>query len=127
MQGYSTVLHKNIFGEMNDAHRKALEVILDCCDTAWKSWINLCEFIEQNEEERAMEILLQVDGVGQSYLERNFILTSLAAMEIAEDQSSTILQQAELLTEEQKFYVEIVHNNCQREIEVWKEIAEYFS
>ena len=74
-----------------------------------------------------MEILSQVDDIGQSYLERNFIYKSLASTEIAEDATSTILEQAERLTEEQRHYIEIIHENCQREIEVWKEIAEYFS
>jgi len=114
-------------GEMSDAHRKALKVIFYCCDIPWESWATLTLLIEENEEEKVMEILSQVDGTGQSYLERNFIRKSLESMEIAENESSTILQQAEQLTDEQRFYTEIIHKNCQGEIDVWKEIAEYFS
>ena len=127
IQGYSKVLYKNIVGEMSDAHRKALKTICSCCDTPAESWTTLSELIEQNEDERVMEILSQVNDTGQSYLERNFIRPSLASMEIAEAESSIILQQAEQLTHDQRFYVEIIHKNCQREIDVWKEIAEYFS
>ncbi len=112
---------------MSDAQRKALKVIFDCCNIPWESWATLTLLIEQNEDEKVMEILTQVDDTGQSYLERNFIRKSLESMEIAENESSTILQQAEQLTNEQRFYVEIIHKNCQGEIDVWKEIAEYFS
>jgi hypothetical protein len=127
IKGYSSVLQKNIVGEMSEAHRKSLKVIFDCCDTPWESWATLTELIEQNEDEKSIEILSQIDDTGQSYLERNFIRKSIASMEIAQNESSTILQQAEQLTEEQRFYVEIIDKNCQREIEVWKEVAEYFS
>jgi hypothetical protein len=127
IKGYSSVLHKNIVGEMSDAHRKALKIVFDCCDIPWESWATLTELIEQSEDEKVMEILSQVDNTGQSYLEQNFIRKSLASMEIAKTESSTILQQAEQLTDEQRLYVEIINKNCQREIEVWKEIAEYFS
>jgi hypothetical protein len=126
IQGYSAILHKNLVGEMSEDHRNTLKAIFDCCNIPSESWTILTELIEQNEDEKVMEILSQVDDTGQSYLERNFIHTSLAYMEIAEAKSSTILQQAGQLTDEQRFYVEIIYKNCQREIEVWKEIAEYF-
>jgi len=127
IRGYSAILQNNVFGEMSDAHRQALKVVFDCCDTPIESWNTLSELIEQNDAEKAMEILSQVDNSGQSYLHRNFISKSLASMEIARNASSTILQKAEQLTEDQRVYVEIIHKNCQGEIEVWKEIAEYFS
>jgi hypothetical protein len=127
IKGYSSILQNEIVGEVSGIHRKALQVIFDCCDTPTESWHILTELIEQNEGEKVMEILSQADETGQSYLEQKFISKSLAAMEIARNESSTILLQSEQLTDEQRHYVEIIHNNCQREIEVWKEIAEYFS
>jgi hypothetical protein len=76
---------------------------------------------------RQNEILSQVDDAGQSYLEQNFINKSLASLEIAKKESSKILEQAQQLSDEQRFYVEIIDKDCEREIEVWKEIALYFS
>jgi hypothetical protein len=127
IKGYSSVLQNNIIGEMSDAHRKALQVIFDCCNTPWESWITLTELIDQNEHEKVIEILSKVDETGQSYLERNFIRKSLMSLEIAQNESSAILEQAQQLNDDQRSYVEIINKNCQREIEVWKEIAEYFS
>jgi hypothetical protein len=127
IKGYSAILQKNVVGEMSDTHRQALKIVFDCCDTPIQSWNTLSELVEQNNDEKAMEILSQVDDTGQSLLERNFISKSLSSMEIARNASSAILRQAEQLTDEQRFYVEIIHKNCQGEIEVWKEIAEYFS
>ena len=120
------MLQLNGYGEMSDAHRKALKVVSTCCDALEKSWVTLSELIEQNEDEKVMEILSQVDDAGQSHLERNFINKALASMETAQNMSSSILQQAEQLTDKQRLHVEIIHENCQREIEVWKEIAEYY-
>ena len=127
IKGFSSILRASVLGGTNDVHRQALQVIFDCCDTPWKSWISLSELIEQNEGEKVIEILSQVDDTGQSYLERNFIRKSLASMEIAQNQSNTILEQAQQLNDEQKLYVEIINKNCRQEIDVWKEIAEYFS
>jgi len=126
IKGYSSILQKKVIGEISDDHRKGLKVIFDCCNIPWESWTTLSELIEQNQEEKVAEILNQVDNTGQSYLERNFIRKSLASMEVAQKESSTILQQAEQLTDEQRFYVEIINKHCQNEIEIWKEIAEYF-
>ncbi|MCL4259224.1 MAG: hypothetical protein KJZ52_01240, partial [Anaerolineales bacterium] len=64
IKGYSSVLQKNVIGEISDTHRKALKVIFDCCETPWESWITLTKLIEQNEEEKVLEILCQVDGTG---------------------------------------------------------------
>jgi len=111
---------------MSIAHKEALKVVSSCCDILDKNWVTLSELVEQYEEERVMEILSQVDATGQSYLERNFINKSLASMETAQNMSSSILHQAEQLTDKQRVHVEIIHDNCQREIEVWKEIAEYY-
>jgi len=123
IRGYSSTLQTNIIGEVSDAHRKALQVIFDCCETPWKSWITLTELIENNEDEKVIEILSQIDGTGQSYLNRNFVCTSLASLEIAKRESTTILEQTQQLTDEQRFYVEIIDKNCRREIDVWEEIA----
>lgn len=49
------------------------------------------------------------------------------SLEIAQNELSAILEQAKQLNDEQRFNVEIINKNCQRQIEVWKEIAEYFS
>lgn len=127
IKGYSKILQENIAGEMSDVHRKALKVIFDCCEVPSESWAILTELIEHNDEDKAMEILNQVDSAGQSYIERDFIRRSIASMEIVQNESSAILQQSNQLTEDQRLFVEIINNNCQREIEVWKEIAEYFS
>jgi len=127
IKGYSAILQHNAVREMSDAHRQAMKVVFDCCDTPAECWNTLSELIEQNGDAKAMEILSQVDDSGQSFLERDFISKSLASMEIARNVSSDILQKAEHLTEEQRLYVEFIHKNCQGEIEVWKEIAEYFS
>jgi hypothetical protein len=127
IKGYSSILHKNILGEMSDVHRQALKVIFDCCDIPAECWETLSELIEQNEEEQVMAILNQVDNTGQNYLGRSFICKSIESMEIAKNEASTILQQAAQLTDEQRIHVEIVHKHCQDEIEVWKEIGEYFS
>jgi hypothetical protein len=123
IQGYSKVLQQ----EMSVTHQKALQVILDCCEIPWASWISLTRIIEQNDHEKAIEILSQVDGTGQSYLEQNFINKSLASLEIAKKESGGILEQAQQLTDDQRFFIEIIDENCEREIEVWKEIALYFS
>ena len=58
---------------MSEAHRKALKTIFNCCDIPSESWTTLTELIEQNEDEKVIQILSQVDNTGQSYLERNFI------------------------------------------------------
>jgi hypothetical protein len=47
-------------------------------------------------------------------------------MEIAQNALRTILEQIEKLTDDQRLFVEFVHKGCQREIEVWKEVAEYY-
>lgn len=57
IKGCSAVLQHNIIGEMSDAHRKALQVIFDCGDVPWESWVTLTELIDQNEHEEVMEIL----------------------------------------------------------------------
>jgi hypothetical protein len=124
---YSVVLQLNGFGEMSDAHNKALKVVSTCCDDIDRNWVTLSELIEQNDEEKAMEILGQVDATGQSYLERNFINKSLASMENAQKALRTILEQIDQLTDDQRLHVEIIHQDCQREIEIWKEVAEYYS
>jgi len=127
IKGYSSVLQKNVVGEMSDVHRKALQTIFDCCETPWTSWISLTEIIERNDYEKANEILSQIDGTGQSYLERNFISKSLLSLDVAKKESGAILEQAQQLSDEQRHLVEIIDNNCKREIEVWKEIALHFS
>jgi hypothetical protein len=123
---YSSILQLNVFGEMSDAHRNALKVVSKCCDTPDQGWKVLSEMVEQNGDERAMEILSQVDDSGQSYLERNFISKSIESMEIARNASGNILQQAEQLSEDQRLYVEMINKNCQSEIDVWKDLAEYY-
>ena len=127
IKGYASVLQKNIAGEMSDAHRKALQVIFDCCETPWESWWDISELIEKNDDEKVIEILNQEDNTGKSYLERNFIATSIASMDVAIKYSSAILREAEQLSNDQRKFIEIIDNNCKREIDVLKEIAEYFS
>ena len=124
---YSSWLQTNVIGKMSDAHGKALKIVFDCCDIPRESWETLSELIEQNDGEKVMKTLSQVDHTGQSYLERNFINKSLASMEIAQNALRTILEQIEQLTEEQRLHVEIIYKDCQREIDVWKEVAEYYS
>ena len=123
IRGYSSILQNNIIGKVSDAHQKALQVIFDCCEIPWESWITLTELIEQNDDEKVIEILSQLDGTGQSYLERNFVSKSLASLEIAQRESSTILEQVQQLTDEQRTYVEIIDKNCRHEINIWNEIA----
>ena len=127
IKGYASVLQKNIVGEMSDAHQKVLQVIFDCCETPWESWITLTELIEKNENEKVIEVLSQVDSTGRSYLERNFIDKSIASIDVAKKYSSAILKEAQQLSDDQKNFLEIIDNNCKREIDIWKEIAEHFS
>jgi hypothetical protein len=48
-------------------------------------------------------------------------------LETAKKESGAILEQAQQLSDEQRFYVEIIDKNCEREIDVWEEIALHFS
>jgi hypothetical protein len=126
IKAFSSVLQENSFGEMSDGHRKSLQVILDCCETPWSSWLSLTELIRRNDYEKANEILSQIDGTGQSCLERNFVSNSLLSLGVAKKEIGAILQQAQQLSDKQRDLVERIDNSCKREIDVWKEIAEYF-
>ncbi|MFN8398739.1 MAG: hypothetical protein U0X74_01895 [Anaerolineales bacterium] len=127
INAYSTILQKGILGEISDTQRKALIVISDCCETSWECWKTLTKLIEQNEDDKAIEILCQTDTSGQSYLEKNFIQKSISCLEIAKKEVSSILEKAQNLTDEQRHYVEMIDNNCQHEIDIWIEVSLYYS
>ena len=127
IKAYSSILQKDVLGEISDTNREALKVIIDCCETSWECWSTLTEIIEQNEEDQILDILYQADKSGKSYLERNFIQKSIASLEIAKKEANKILEQAQKLTDEQNRFVKMIDENCEREIGVWKEIALYFS
>ena len=127
IKAYSSILQKDVLGEISDTNREALKVIIDCCETSWECWSTLTEIIEQNEEDQILDILYQADKSGKSYLERNFIQKSIASLEIAKKEANRILEQAQKLTDEQNRFVTMIGKNCEHEINVWKEIASYFS
>lgn len=126
IKAYSSILPKDVLGEISDTNREALKVIIDCCETSWECWSTLTKIIEQNEEDQTLDILYQADKSGKSYLERNFIQKSIASLEIAKKEANRILEQAQKLTDEQNRFVTMIGENCEHEINVWKEIASYF-
>ena len=127
IKGYSSILQKDILGDISNETRKALRIIYDCCEIPWMSWVDLSDLIEQNKSEKALEILGQLDNTEKSFLVRSFISKSLASLEIAEKQASAILKESHNLSDEQLKYAEIIEHNCTREIDIWKEIALHFS
>lgn len=127
IKAYSNILQKDILGEISNTQRKGLIVISDCCETSWECWETLTRLIEQNEDDKTLEILRQTDTSGKSYLERNFIQKSILSLKIAKKEVICILEHAQNLTDEQKKYVEMIGDNCQHEIDIWKEISFYYS
>jgi hypothetical protein len=43
IKGYSSILQKDILGDISDEHRKALQIIYDCCETPWMNWVDLSD------------------------------------------------------------------------------------
>ena len=127
IKGYSSILRKNGVGEVSEVHGKELQVISDCCEIPWEKWIALTKLINHNKPENAIAILREADDTGKSNIQRNFIDKAIQSLEIVVAESTAILKEPQLLSDEQLKYVEFIKNDCRREIEIWKEMASHFS
>ena len=127
IKGYSSILRKKGVGKVSDFHGKKLRVISDCCEIPWEKWIALTELIDHNEPENAIAILRETDETGKSNIQRNFIDKAIQSLEIVIAESTALLKEPQLLSNEHLKYVEIIKNDCRREIEIWKEMASHFS
>jgi hypothetical protein len=126
IKGYSSVLQNKILGEVSNTQRKALQMIHESCESPWESWLAFKELMEQNKYEKVVETLKQVDDTGQSYLETQFANKALASLETMQQQLLIIQNEAQNLSDEQRKYIEIINDNCKREMDLWKEVIAYY-
>jgi hypothetical protein len=126
IKGYSSVLQNKILGEVSNAQRKALQMIHESCESPWESWLAFIELMEQNKYGNVVETLKQVDNTGQSYLETQFVNKALVSLETMQQQLLIIQNEAQNLSDEQRKYIEIINDNCKREIALWKEVIAYY-